>query len=68
MSDYKPWFASKSIWGSLIAVLAVIASAFGISIDEDTQSLLVEAALQIVAVGASLFSVLGRLNATTRIE
>ena len=68
MNDYKPWYTSKSIWGSLIATGAVLASAFGIDIDQAAQSTFVDAALQLVAVGASLFSVLGRLNATTRIE
>lgn len=68
MLDYKPWYTSKSIWGSLVAVSAVIASAFGVEIDERTQSVLVDVSLQIVAVGGSLFSVLGRLNATSRIE
>ena len=68
MSKFKPWYTSKSIWGSIVAVIAVIASAFGLEIDEHSQSLIVDAALQMVAISASLFSVLGRLNATSRIE
>ena len=68
MMDVKPWYLSKTIWSSLIAVLAAVLAAVGFEIDGAVQADLVELALQTVTVGASLFAVFGRLVATAEIE
>ena len=68
MTDQKPWYFSKTIWGTVISLLAVIATAFGVDIDEQSQQAFVEMALQLVAVGGSLFAMLGRLSATSLLE
>jgi phage terminase large subunit-like protein len=62
------WCDARTIWGTIISLLAVIASVFGIDMDEPTQQAFVDIALQLVAVGGSLFAMLGRLNATSLIE
>lgn len=59
---------SRTIWASLVAVAAALSSAFGFTIDADTQVQLADAAMQIIAVGASLVAVFGRLAATTIID
>lgn len=68
MTESKPWYMSRTIWASLVAVAAALSSAFGHTIDMGTQSQLTEAAMQVVAVGASLVAVFGRFAATTIIE
>ena len=68
MNEYKNWYNSKTIWGSIIAILAAVASVLGFDVNEDAQSAIVEATLQIVGVAGSLFAVLGRLSATSVIE
>ncbi len=68
MQTLKPWYASKTIWGSLIAVAAAIASALGFDIDPDSQKDLANVALQIVTVAGSIFAVFGRLSATSQID
>ncbi len=68
MPDYKPWYTSKTIWGSIVAIAAVVASFLGVCISEQSQAEIVEVTLQIVGVAGSLFAVLGRLNATSVIE
>ena len=68
MNDFKPWYTSKTIWGSIIALLAAIASAFGVEIDEQMQTTFVETALQLVAIGGSIIAVFVRINATTMID
>lgn len=68
MKTIKPWYASKTIWGSLVAVVAAGASAFGLDIDLAAQAQLSDIALQLVTVGASLFAIFGRLSARTTIE
>lgn len=68
MNDVKPWYQSKTIWASIVSLVAVIAAAFGLDIDDAVQTAFVEAALQLVAVGGSLIAVFGRLSATSMIE
>jgi len=68
MIDSKPWYLSKTIWASLIAVSAAIGSAFGFDIDATAQEQLTAAATQLIAVAASLLAVFGRLTATSRID
>ena len=67
MPEAKSWYFSKTIWGSLIAVAATVATAFGLNIDEASQLQLTDAVLQLVTVAGSLFAVLGRLTASSRI-
>ena len=62
------WCDAKTIWGSIIALIAAAAPIMGMDIDDQSQATLVEAALQLVAIGGSLFAVLGRLNASSLIE
>lgn len=68
MSDSKSWYFSKTIWASLITILAAMGSVMGISVDEETQSHLSEAVVQVVTILASLFAIVGRISATSRIE
>ncbi len=68
MSTFKPWYTSRTIWGSIVALLAAAASAFGIEIDDATQSAFIDIALQMVAGGGSLIAVVGRVGATSMIE
>jgi len=68
MEKTKPWYFSKTIWASLIAVIGSMAAAFGFEIGADEQEQFSEAIVQIVTVTASLLAVLGRLSATSRID
>ncbi len=68
MNDLKPWYQSKTIWGSLVAIGAALASALGYPIDQATQSMMVESLLQLATVGGSLFAIFGRLSATSEIQ
>ncbi|MEP0944898.1 MAG: hypothetical protein ABJH63_02105 [Rhizobiaceae bacterium] len=68
MNDFKPWYTSRTIWGSIIALLAAIGSAFGVEIDQQMQTSFVETALQLVAVGGSVLAVFGRINASSMIN
>lgn len=68
MNELKPWYLSKTIWSSLIAVAAAVLAAFGVDLDEPAQRELAEAGLQLVTVAASLFAIFGRLVATSEIE
>jgi len=64
MIDEKPWYMSKTIWGSLVAVAAALASTAGFTIDGESQLAISEAILQVVVAAGALFSIYGRLSAT----
>jgi len=67
MND-KPWYASRAVWGGVIAVLSAIAGAFGYTVSPELQG---ELALQITAIGGSvggLLAVYGRVKATKSIK
>lgn len=68
MDSFKPWYASKTIWASIISLVAVSASAFGVDIDAELQTAFVETVLQVVAVAGSVMAVVGRVGATSMIE
>lgn len=68
MNITKRWYESKTIWGSLVALLAAASPLLGINIDDQAQAALVEAATQLVAIGGSLFAVFGRFSATSLID
>ena len=65
---HAAWCASKTIWASIISLVAVSASAFGIDIDAQLQTAFVETVLQVVAVGGSIMAVVARVGATSMIE
>lgn len=68
MSESKPWYFSKTIWASLIAVAGAVLSAIGFDLDENVQADLTDIAIQFVTVTASIAAIFGRLAAQTRID
>jgi predicted outer membrane lipoprotein len=65
--DAKPWYLSKGIWGSLIAVAFGILAAFGIKGAEGEQENVLELVMQIIAVIGGVVAFLGRIKANTKI-
>lgn len=64
MVEEKQWYQSRTIWGALIAVIASLFGALGISIDGATQNDISEVMLKIVSVIGALTAIYGRLSAT----
>lgn len=67
MELIKPWYLSRTIWASIVTVVAAAASFAGVPIDEDSGADMVELILQIVTAVSGLAAVLGRLAARSRI-
>lgn len=63
----KPWYLSRTIWASLIAVLSAGGSLIGMPVDDVDQAALAETILQAVAAVGGILAILGRLTATSRI-
>jgi len=51
-----PWYASKRLWGALLLVGATVAANFGIDIDPETQTAMVD---NVTTIGSSIAAVIG---------
>ncbi|MEO0637004.1 MAG: hypothetical protein AAFY73_10180 [Pseudomonadota bacterium] len=68
MTETKPWYASKTVWASLVAVLGGILSFFGLPLPAGTEAILAERFAELATVVAGLFALYGRLTAHKRIK
>lgn len=68
MEVFKPWYLSRTIWASAIAVVATLASAIGFPLDATDVAALPDAVHQAVAAVAGVVAILGRLSASMRIR
>ncbi len=68
MTGSKPWYTSKTIWGSLVAMVAGIGSALGFDLGAQIQADLVDGILKIIATAGSLLAIYGRFAATRPID
>jgi len=64
----KPWWASKTVWGGLVTLLAVVLGVFGYSITPEDQKQLVEILSQIGASVGAVIAIYGRIVATKRLK
>lgn len=67
MNAHKPWYMSRTIWASLVAIAASIAGLFGFAVEDADTEALVEATMQTIVAAAGLMAILGRLGARERI-
>jgi hypothetical protein len=64
----KPWYASKSIWGALVAVLASIAGAiWGLDLSAENQEAIVGAITGIVGALGGAYAIYGRVKADAKL-
>lgn len=68
MSEEKNWYQSRTIFGAIITLMAVLSSAFGANIEQDLQDAVLDTVMQVIAVSGSLMAVIGRVNATAVIK
>ncbi len=68
MLNSKPWYQSKTIWASLIAIGAGIASPFGVDIDQALQISISQAVMQFITAASSIFAIFGRITAKSAIS
>ncbi len=63
----KPWYLSRTIWASAVAVLTGAAGAAGLPLDAADGTLITDTFLQGVSAFAGLIAIIGRLSAKDRI-
>lgn len=67
MTDTKPWWQSTSIWGSVVAIIAMVASFFGFTLDADAQQTVLTIITEIVGVVGAAIALIGRIRAKTTV-
>lgn len=67
MEETKSIWASRTVWGGIVALLAGIATLFGITLSEADQSILADALLGISSALGGILAIWGRIRATKRI-
>jgi len=65
METNKAWYKSKTIWGSIVAILALVAGAFGYSVGQEAQAEIVSA---VIGVVGGLFAIYGRIKAVESVK
>ena len=65
--DNKAWYASKTVWGGVMALVAAIAGLLGHAIDAGTQSELVDCVTAGGAAVGSIVAIYGRIVAKKKI-
>jgi hypothetical protein len=63
----KPWYLSRTIWASMITVLAATAGLMGFFIGDADQAILTDSVLQVVTGLAGIAAIVARLSAKDRI-
>lgn len=67
MANVKPWYLSRTIWASIVAVLTGGAGLAGLPMAGADDDALVDSLLQAVGAVAGVVAVFGRLSAKHRI-
>ena len=67
MHDTKPWYASLTIWGALVSVLASVLALFRVHLDAQFQADLRDWLLAASTLAGGAASLYGRLRASRRI-
>lgn len=67
MGDTKGLFASKTVWGGIIVVIAAIAGLFGYSITAEDQTAIVGYIESAATIAGGILVIWGRITATKRI-
>ena len=67
MAPVKPWYASRTIWASIVAVLASVAGLVGAEVEPDDAALLTDSIMNVVAAAGAIIAVIGRVVARSRI-
>lgn len=67
MDETKPWYASRAVWGSVVAIASSALLVMGHTITPDIQSALVDALALLGSSVGSLVALWGRVSATKKI-
>ena len=67
MDAKKPWYLSRTVWASIVTVLAAGAGLVGLPLAESEHEAVAETLLQLATAAAGAVALYGRLSARNRI-
>ena len=67
LTETKSVWASKAVWGGLIAVIASLAGIWGYTITPADQASIVELVTSVAALGGGALAIVGRILASKKI-
>ena len=68
MFDEKSWWASKTVWGGLIAIIAGVLGFFGYQLLPADQTALVDGGAALAASLGGVIAIWGRVRASKKIK
>lgn len=63
----KPWWASKTIWGGIVAAAAAVLGILGVTVSPEDQAQLVDTITLVAAGIGGVVAIIGRLTAKQQI-
>jgi hypothetical protein len=67
MTQFKPWYLSKTIWASGISISCALLGLAGVPTGIIDQGALADQLLQIISALSGVMAIFGRVNAGTKI-
>lgn len=64
----KPWYLSRTIWASIVTVVAAGAGLAGLPLANVDNAMLTDAILQGVTAISGIVAIIGRIGATARLK
>lgn len=64
MTDLKPWYQSRAVWGALVAIAASVMRSAGLGLPEGAEGEIADAALSLAGTAGGLAALYGRIVAT----
>lgn len=68
MTDFKAWYQSKTVWGSLITLLSMVTAFAGTPINPADQQSLITLTTTVAGSVGAIVSLVGRVVAKDQIE
>lgn len=67
MTDIKPWWQSKTLWGALVTIASGLFGLFGLDLGETDRAALVDLLTSLGAALGGVIAIIGRIMARDRI-
>lgn len=64
MLGSKPWYVSKTVWGSVVAILASVLGLWDFDMSAADQDRLVDMIVQLIGTAGGVLALVGRFRAT----
>ena len=67
LNSAKPWFASRTVWGGLVAAVCGLLPLLGLDVDAGTQGAIADVAVQSVGVAGAVAAIVFRVKADKKL-